>query len=268
MAIPVKSDKDFLSQSRILNLPDPVLGGEAARKQYVDDQITANLDPNNWRETRLASTANINLPSPGTTFDGVTATNGDIILVKDQTTTSQNGVYIFDTDTTPMVRATFADTAEELEGMIVNVTEGTASGGVQYRQTEINFTLDTDPVLWTSFGGSSPPASETTAGLVEMYTQAELDAGTDDTNRAASALKIANSVWAKLKFNTDIGDGVATSYVVTHNLNSLDVTVSVFSNAGNQDKIEVEVQRTSVNSVTIVFSSAPASNSHRVVVVV
>lgn len=53
---------------------------------------------------------------------------------------------------------------------------------------------------------------------------------------------------------------------MTHNLNTRDVTVEVFRNSGNYDSVLVEVQRTSVNAIAILFDTAPTANAYRVLV--
>jgi hypothetical protein len=60
--------------------------------------------------------------------------------------------------------------------------------------------------------------------------------------------------------------GVATSYAITHSLNTRDVTVNVYDNA-TYDTVETDVVRTDVNTVTVSFAIAPASNAYRVVIV-
>ena len=77
---------------------------------------------------------------------------------------------------------------------------------------------------------------------------------------------MATSPFAKKQYAATIGDGSATSYAVTHNLNSRDVTVELYRNSGNYDTVLAEVQRTSVNQVTLLFDSAPAANAYRVIV--
>jgi len=93
-----------------------------------------------------------------------------------------------------------------------------------------------------------------------------VDAGTDDT-RIVTPLKLNNLAGRVRKASTNIGDGSATTFTVTHNLNSRDVIVCVFPNSGQYDDVEVDVQRTSVNAVTLVFATAPATNAYRVVVI-
>ncbi|MCX8017180.1 MAG: hypothetical protein N2690_04665, partial [Rhodocyclaceae bacterium] len=111
-----------------------------------------------------------------------------------------------------------------------------------------------------------PVASiQTSLGIIKIATQAETDAGTVD-NAAVTPAKLAASPWAKRQYVTNIGDGSATSYTVTHNLNTRDVTVEVYRNSGNYDTVLTEVQRTSVNAVVVLFDTAPAANAYRVVV--
>lgn len=63
-----------------------------------------------------------------------------------------------------------------------------------------------------------------------------------------------------------IGDGTATSFTITHNLNSRRVMVSLVATAAPYDEVEADVQRTTVNSVTVVFAAAPAATSYDVLV--
>ncbi len=127
-------------------------------------------------------------------------------------------------------------------------------------------TIGTTAVTWIPFGTSSPAASEVTAGVAELATQAEVDAGTDDT-RIVTPLKLNNLAGRVRKVSANIGDGSATTFTVTHNLNSRDVIVRVFPNSGQFDDVEADVQRTSVNAVALVFATAPATNAYRVVAI-
>lgn len=252
---------DFDNAGKIVNLPAPVDAGDATNKAYVDSAVEGLA----WKDSARVSTAsNVSLSSPGGTLDGVTMATNDRVLVRGQTTTSQNGIYIWNGAATPMTRSLDANTAAELEQAVLTVEEGT-SAGVTYRQTAVNFTLDSGAVTWATFGTSVPTASETTAGILEIATQAETDAGTDD-ERAVTPEKLANWAGRKLKFSQNIGDGSATQFTVSHNFNTRDVDVVVYRNSGNYDTVIVDEERTSVNAVRLTFASAPASNAFRVVV--
>lgn len=68
------------------------------------------------------------------------------------------------------------------------------------------------------------------------------------------------------KYAEDIGNGVAVSFVVTHNLNTRDVDVIVRRNSAPYDRVFPGIEMTSVNTVTLLISPAPTSNQFRVIV--
>lgn len=262
MPRPILSDQDFNGVARILNLPAPGSANEPARLADLNSAVEGLA----WKDSaRVATSANINLASPGANVDGVAMAAGDRVLVRAQTTASANGIYVWNGAATPMTRAADASTAAELEQAIVPVDEGT-DAGTQWRQTQVNFVLDTNDVTFSPFGTSAPAASETTAGIAELATQAETDAGTDDA-RIVTALKLKTSPHAKKKFETTVGDGSATSYTVTHNLNTRGVAVSVYRNSGNYDEVGCDVEHTTVNSLTVKFAAPPSANQFAVCVV-
>lgn len=261
MPLDVQTSLDFGGVRKIQNLPTPSAAADAATKGYVDSAVEGLA----WKDScRVATQANLSLASPGATIDGITMAANDRVLVRSQAAPAENGIYIWNGAATPMTRALDASTAAELEQAIVTVEEGT-SASATFRQSSVNFTLDSGAVAWTGFGTSAPAATESTAGILEVATQAEADAGTSDTT-ALTPLKLANWSGRSRKMSQAIGDGAATSYTVTHNFNSRDVTVQVYRNSGNYDSVLVEVRRTSVNAVAIVFDTAPALNAYVVVV--
>mgnify|MGYP001170150738 FL=1 len=236
MSKQVLSDFDFNNAARIVNLPDPTLAQHPATKAYVDSAVEGLA----WKDSvRVASTANLTITGPGATIDGVTMSANDRVLLKDQTTASQNGLYIWNGAAVSMTRAADANTFAELEQAVVTVEEGT-SAGASFRQTAINGTIDSTSVTWTSFGTSAAAATETTAGVLEIATQSETDTGTDDL-RAITALKLNNWSGRKRKATATFGDGSATSFNIDHNFNTRDVQVEVYRNSGNYDSVLCDV---------------------------
>ena len=255
------TDLDLQSVSKVINVPTPTAAGDAVPKSYVDSAVEGLA----WKDSaRVGTQSSINLASPGATVDGVTMASQDRVLVRNQSTQSQNGIYVWNGASTALTRSLDASTFAELEQAIITVEEGT-DAGTTWRQTQINGTIDVSNVIFTSFAAAAPAASETTAGIAELATQAEVDAGTDDL-RIVTPLKLATWSGRLRKVSANVGDGSATSYVVTHNLNTRDVIIRVFPNSGQYDDVEVDVQRTSTTTATLVFATAPASNAYRVVV--
>ena len=98
------------------------------------------------KSVKAATTANITLSAPQT-IDGISVVVGDRVLVKDQTTASQNGIYIV--QTLAWTRATDADISSEIAGGVVNVDQGTANGGVLYENDfKTTDTINTTAMPW------------------------------------------------------------------------------------------------------------------------
>src|SRR3990167_6796982 len=125
---------------KLTGVGDPTAAQDAATKNYVDTAAT-------WENTdvRAATTANITIATAlnnGDSLDGLTLADGELVLVKNQTTASQNGIY---TVSAAPARATGFDTWDEHVGAILNVQEGTVNAGLSYRNTNnTGGTLDTD----------------------------------------------------------------------------------------------------------------------------
>lgn len=82
----------------------------------------------------------------------------------------------------------------------------------------------------------------------------------------AAWLSGAPAVGAVTKFAADVGDGLALSYVVVHNLGTRDVVVSLFNNATFDEAIAI-IDHTSINSITVTFALPPLLNAYRVTVI-
>lgn len=254
----VKTDLDFEGIARLKNLPDAIDPQDAV----TFAQLSSAVEGLSWKDSaRVATTSNINLASPGAALDGVTLTVNDRVLIKTQSLPEQNGIYIFNGAAVAATRSADASTFAELEQAIVTVEEGT-SAGTTWRQTQVNGTINVSSVVWASFGASVGAATESSAGIAEIATQGETDAGVDDARFVTPAKLAAYSGRAK-RFAQTFGDGAATNYVVTHNLGTQDVVVTVKQSAGAYSEVICEVEATSINSVTLKFASAPALNSLR-----
>ena len=142
-----------VNNSRLTNVTDPTGTQDAATKGYVD-AVKQALDIKD--SVRVATTANITIASDlnvGDTIDGVTLADGDRVLVKDQSTASENGIYV--AGSSP-VRSADANTSSEVtSGMFCFVEEGTVGGDNGFvLTTNDTITLDTTNLTFVQFSGA------------------------------------------------------------------------------------------------------------------
>lgn len=89
-----------------------------------------------------------------------------------------------------------------------------------------------------------------------------------NVTEAKLATALANKVNAKTdKYSANVGNTVATSFTVTHNLDTRDVVVHVYDNNSPYAQVFVDVEHTTANTVTVAFATAPATDRYRVVVI-
>lgn len=262
MSKAVHSSLDFQNVSRALNLPDPLTAQEPATRGYVDALVEGLA----WKDNaRVATQSNLNLASPGATIDGVTMVANDRVLVRAQTAGAENGLYLWNGAAVAMTRSTDANTLVELKAAITTVDEGT-SAGASFRQTVVTGTLGTTPLAWASFGTAAAAATTAAAGIVRLATQAEVDTGTDATI-AVTPATLTSQAGRVRKFAAAFGDGSATQYDLSHNLNTNDVQVEVYRSIAPFDTILCDVGRNTTNVVRLNFATAPTSNQFRCVVI-
>ena len=188
-----------VNSSRITNLTDPTQDQDAATKSYVDNVVNG-LDVK--ESVKVATTANLastynngagtlTASSNGAlSIDGVTVSTNDRVLVKNQTDTKQNGIYVVTATgdgSNPFVltRAGDADAASEITGgTFTFVEQGTANSENGFVFTHDGTpTLGTTAITVTQFSG----AGQITAGDALTKSGNTLNVAVDDSTIEVSS---------------------------------------------------------------------------------
>lgn len=142
-----------ITQPKLL-LVDPVAGQDAVTLNYFNNNISAALVGLSWKQpARAATTTNITL-SGAQTIDGVSVVAGDRVLVKNQTTASQNGLYLAATGA--WSRTVDADANPEVvANLAVFINEGTVNGDTSWTLTTNNpIVIGTTALTFAQFNGA------------------------------------------------------------------------------------------------------------------
>jgi len=195
-----------ISGGTITGLGSPSAGSDAATKTYVDNLVTG-------LKTRIicrsATTANISLATDlenGDTLDGVTLATDDKVLVKNQTTTSQNGIYVVVASGTASRDPDF-DTVAELAGQLTIIKEGTTNADTMWICTTDSGTIGSATITFSqvfpSAGGTVTSVAVADAGASEFTITGSPITSSGTINLAIDSIgaaKIANGTVSDTEF--------------------------------------------------------------------
>jgi hypothetical protein len=182
-----------LNNQRIISLADPTGAQDAATKAYVDS-VAVGLDVKG--SVKAATTANIATLAGGApnTLDGVTLAANDRVLVKDQTTQNQNGIYTVATLGTgangTWTRVLDMDVWGEVPGAFVFVEQGTVNADTGWVCTaDQGGTLGTTSITWSQFAGAGEYIGG--AGIIKTGNVFDVIGTTNRITVAADSVDIA-----------------------------------------------------------------------------
>ena len=273
-----------LNNYKITNLATPTASTDAATKGYVDS-VAEGLHIH--ASTVAATTANLNatydngtsgvgatLTNAGAnaalTLDGVSLNVSDRVLIKNQTSALQNGIYTVTTvgdgsTAWVLTRAADFNTSAEIQGGdFVFVTGGTTWDNTGWVQTSTGVTVGTTAIVFDQFSGAGTYTASNGVQLVGSNFSGVVVAS-GGLSVGATGFELDTTI-AVRKYAANVGDGTNTSYTITHSLNTRDVIVSVYDNSSPYAEVICDVQHTSTTAITLLFSVAPTSNQYRVVV--
>lgn len=199
---------------KLTNLADPVNAQDAATKNYVDS-TAQGLDVK--QSVRCATTANIATLSGLLTVDGITVISGDRVLVKDQSTQSQNGIYV--ASASAWARSSDMDVWSDFPGAFTFVEEGATWADTGWVCTvNQGGTLGTTAVTWAQFSGAGTYTAGN--GLTLVGTQFSAVGTANRISVSGSGIDIASTYVGQTSITTlgTIGTGtwqgttIATAY--------------------------------------------------------
>lgn len=268
-------------------------------------QVQSFVRGNSWKTAvRAATTANGALATAyenGDSIDGVTLATGDRILLKNQTTQTENGIYTVNASGAP-TRALDLATGADARNASVFVMEGTTNADKQYVQTADTAIVGTNNLTWALFGGGttytagnglseSPagtfnvdPGTASATGLEINSDQVRIAAaaaGNGLTGGGGSALAVGAGTGISVAadavavdtavvarwFDNGATHSAGGSLTLTHNLGKKSYIVGVCIDSTGEDiTAGVDITR-STNSVQVDFSASQGANTIRITVV-
>lgn len=271
-----------LNSQKIVNLADATANGDAVNYGQLQSAIQGISSKQVARLATAAAlpactyangTSGVGATLTGNSngalgnIDGVASAAGNVLLVKNQSSQLQNGLYVvtqLGDGSNPFIltRVTAMDTAAEMNAMIAVEFGSTLANTLWLSNAADNITVGTDAITFTQL--NSPTNYTEGNGINISGLSIAVDAGTGLTF-SGGALVIDTTVVVR-KYATDVGDGSTTSYTITHNLGTRDVQVTLYKSASTYDEEVPDVLHATTNTITLVFAVAPATNAYRVVV--
>jgi len=271
---------------------DPVANADIATKSYVDAHAMGQKPKDSVRlATAIALPANAYAANVITatifgvlSVDGINAALGDRILVKNEATAANNGVYTVTTLGTASVyfvltRATDFNVWTEIPSSFFFSEVGTTNAdcgwtcisdaGGTLGTTAIAFTQTSGPGAWkagTAAGATGVAVLDNTTGNTFNFRAIKSANGKITITLVGQDLVITDTGTLQGKYAANIGDGVATSIVVTHGLGTQDIVPSVRLVADNSI-VYCDMVASTSTTATFTFVVAPALNSLRVTIV-
>lgn len=257
-------------------------------------------------EARATGNVTIATLDAGQALDGVTLAEGDLVLLDQQSTAAEDGIYLINADGNAATRYVDWDAGQPAEGIAVTVVAGSTHGDKLFVQTAEDTVVGTDGLTFAQIGsGSASGGAGMTSGFDIQAADTSITVGADDIAVALNGtggLEVSSGVRVKMPSNPGLtrdGTGIyvdpdtgitvgasgvgvdfsivpkkfstathasSTSITVTHSLGTENVVVSVRLEGGAKSAILVDWVTNDSNSIILQPAVAPSANTWRITV--
>jgi len=242
---------ELLVEDNIVTLNSGVTGTPAANAGVEVERGTSANVAIRWNET----SDKWQYTEDGTSYLTVGSAE-DISALDSRVTTNEGDISTLQSDV--------STNSSDISGLDSRLTtaEGDISTNTGNISTNASDISALDSRVTTNEGDTSTNASNI-SGLDSRLTTVEGDVSTNASDISSIQAEL---VGVTHKVSASVGNGSNLSFALSHNLNTLDVVVSVHDNA-TKETVECDVVRTDADTVTVSFASAPSANAYRVVIV-
>lgn len=149
-----------LGNQTITSVGTPSNATDAANKSYVDTSISALSSVYKYRTVHAASVADVTISSAPASIDGHTMLSLERVLLKNQSTASQNGIYVWNGTGSAMTRDTDSNVWDEITGALVYVEQGSTQADTRWFCTaDSGGTLGTTSITYVQDASGAISAS-------------------------------------------------------------------------------------------------------------
>lgn len=191
----------------------------------------------------------------GSTIDGVTLATGDRILIKDQASPAENGIYVVNASGAP-TRAADYDTAAEIPGSYTVAENGTDNQGVLFVTTSSPTTIGTDPIVFVaravqSYSGGDMIALSGNTFSVDLATVSGLESS--NPGNAAGQLRVkleASNPTLQISGSNELGAKLDAARAITAGASGIGVNTDSATTKINGSN-QVETLKHNEESITL-----------------